>query len=962
MSVGRSPIKGKYSSQPDLAKLQQTDDLDMQVTLRKRKQPPGPDCTCTKQITMFREEMTSLFKAFTDNQREFSKTLHEDMIQIKTKIDTLQVTTEKLAADNNVLKQDVLQLKQHTSQTDEKVKGLQNDINVLKDETSKNIIKKCEISERTDRAKNIIIYGIAESEEANVEEKQEHDKNEVFNIVRSIMDTVPTPKKVVRLGKFNPMKIRPVKVYFDCAQISKQLMRNKNKIEKKDVKIYADLTPTQQNHLKLLRQDLLIRKENDSFNYPTKKLRSINTNNYQSPTQDDIQLTHELPDSYQHLSMNETSLNIFYTNIRSIVKPGKLDELECIIHSTPRKLHLILLTETWIKSDEEKKTIQITNYYHYSNIRTDGRGGGVSIFVHNDLKHHLLEESYTNGNNYLWIHIDKLDLDIGVIYKPGDTNHSSFLDDFELNLQRKRRAVVFGDFNLNLLSPDRNTARYSDLLKEFGFSILNKIDVNYSTRKSLTTNSILDHVLTNLTGNKFNISLLDSSLSDHVQIFGCIEKFKVNKKQRVKYEAIDYEALFSLAEKYNFNSKNNNYNELDSSIKNCIVKSTTSKTKILNLPRSDWINKHIINNINYRNELWQSLKKNPNSTKFQENFAKQRNKTKQLIANSKNKYYAKKFFQCKNDPKKTWTLVNELSCNKIRHESNPPKLIKDSVAITDGDTICEIFNDFFVNIGLDLAREIPMQYHNNLTYTVSHLSSTTNQLSSLTLCTEEEISKIIDNLDSNSSAGLDGISTKCIKCIKHHIISQLTKCINECLNRGIFPDELKVARVSPIHKSGPKTDPGNYRPISVLPVISKVFERVLYNRLDNYLNKIGFYFQRQYGFRTKSNTLSATIDLVTKIRSSIDAKNLVLGVFIDLKKAFDTSSFVPRPLPARAQSDLPAAQCCKWISIDTSVARWWTHCAGAAGSASARAQRHYRRSARLDQSLDAIMRRVNHEG
>lgn len=284
MSDKRSPIKGSYGSQPDLSKFLQSDAEDMQVTLRKRKQPPGTDCTCTKEISSFRKEVTSLFATFTETQKEFLNTLREDMTQIKTKIDTLQTTTENLVADNSVIKEDIAQLKQHTSLTEEKVKSLQNDVNNLKSRTGSEYqnMRSCddealirEINERTNRANNIIIYGLTELAEGSAEEKQDHDKNEVLSVIRSIMDNVPAPKKIIRLGKLNPTKNRPLKIYFDCSQIPKQLMKNKGKITNKDIKIYADLTPTQQNNLKLLRQDLCNRQENGETDITIKYVNGV---------------------------------------------------------------------------------------------------------------------------------------------------------------------------------------------------------------------------------------------------------------------------------------------------------------------------------------------------------------------------------------------------------------------------------------------------------------------------------------------------------------------------------------------------------------------------------------------------------------------------------------------------------------------------------------------------------------
>lgn len=160
----------------------------------------------------------------------------------------------------------------------------------------------------------------------------------------------------------------------------------------------------------------------------------------------------------------------------------------------------------------------------------------------------------------------------------------------------------------------------------------------------------------------------------------------------------------------------------------------------------------------------------------------------------------------------------------------------------------------------------------------------------MTHFTEMEVIKIINAMDSNTSSGIDGITVKDIKCIKNLILKILTKCMNKCLKDGIFPDTLKIAIVTPIFKSCSKADPGNYRPISVLPVTSKILEKLIYIRLNSYLNKINFFFEQQYGFRSKCNTTSATVDLVTKIKTAIDNKQIALGIFIDLKKAFDTVS------------------------------------------------------------------------
>jgi hypothetical protein len=197
-----------------------------------------------------------------------------------------------------------------------------------------------------------------------------------------------------------------------------------------------------------------------------------------------------------------------------------------------------------------------------------------------------------------------------------------------------------------------------------------------------------------------------------------------------------------------------------------------------------------------------------------------------------------------------WELLNSLARNKVQEDLDVPKLVIDGQPIAEGNQVCEIFDTFFSTVGRNLADKIPIIYHSS-TYNIFMYDSDyahSTILPQFEPCNEEEVSKIIDSLDSNSSTGIDGISTKAVKCIKETIIKPLTDCVNKCLSEGYFPDSLKIGKVSPIHKAGTKTDPGNYRPISVLPVMSKVFERIIYSRLLITLPKNTFFLNTNMVF------------------------------------------------------------------------------------------------------------------
>ena len=258
---------------------------------------------------------------------------------------------------------------------------------------------------------------------------------------------------------------------------------------------------------------------------------------------------------------------------------------------------------------------------------------------------------------------------------------------------------------------------------------------------------------------------------------------------------------------------------------------------------------------------------------------------KKTIREAKIQYYDKLFSQYKNDIKKTWQTLSNIICKSNTKRKTLDKIIVDSKVIKDEKEICNKFNDFFANIGPKLATQIkPVS---NKTYD-TFLKRRVLMSFSFTLVNENDVEKHLASLRIKNSPGVDGISVKLLKKLSPALINPLTLLINQSLVTGIFPNKLKIAKVLPLFKKYDYAIMDNYRPISLLTSISKLFEKVVFTQLYDYFRNNDLFYDSQYGFLKNHSTEYAAMELTDKILKDIDDKNISLAVFMDLSKAFDT--------------------------------------------------------------------------
>ena len=246
-----------------------------------------------------------------------------------------------------------------------------------------------------------------------------------------------------------------------------------------------------------------------------------------------------------------------------------------------------------------------------------------------------------------------------------------------------------------------------------------------------------------------------------------------------------------------------------------------------------WITMAIINSINTKDKLYKKLlRTDANNLLYNRlkcDFKIYQKTLKNTITQAKKIYFHRIFNMHKNNVKKTWSIITETLHHKQKSEISKEFLINNSV-ITDPTIIANQFNNYFINIGKSLSNQI----HSNKSFN-SYLNTPSENIFKFTSVDENTIINIISKITNNESTGHDNISNKLLKHAKSIIAKPLALIINQTLTTGIFPSQLKLSKVKPLFKKLDTKQLSNYRPISLLPSISKIFERVIYNQVHEYL-------------------------------------------------------------------------------------------------------------------------------
>ena len=464
----------------------------------------------------------------------------------------------------------------------------------------------------------------------------------------------------------------------------------------------------------------------------------------------------------------------------------------------------------------------------------------------------------------------------------------------KISHNEKKILFICGDFNINYLNYETDTTANEFYNCCFSHGILPII--NQPTRVTPRSATLIDNIFSNCFHEKNLINgIIKSDISDHFPVFVSFddsaksEEHITIRKRMYSKTAIERFKLDLQNIDWDFLNLIDDANILYDSFLKVFCKTydmyfpiKESITKLKDL-KSPWISKGLKKSSKIKQKLYIKYLKNKTLNSELE-YKTYKNLFEKLKRKAKTNYYQQKLQQNINDPKKTWEIMKEITGKAKTASNSLPKMIKtESDYVFQEKTIAQEFNNFFINIGPNLADKITNSNSKFEDYLKKSDQTINNDIITL-----KEFEDAFKSLKKNKAAGIDDITSNIIIETFEEIKMPLFYIFRFSFERGVFPDSMKIAKVIPIYKSGDKSQVSNYRPISILPAFSKVFERILYNRVYNHLFSNNLLYNKQFGFQKNISTEYAIAQLVKDITKSFNKGKYTLGIFIDLSKAFDT--------------------------------------------------------------------------
>jgi endonuclease/exonuclease/phosphatase (EEP) superfamily protein YafD len=643
----------------------------------------------------------------------------------------------------------------------------------------------------------------------------------------------------------------------------------------------------------------IVNKKKKRFPWICNTCRIDESNTYEEP---DVKVLtpKEMPETLETVrEKTQKDMLIIHMNSRSIL--NKTDELQHICKTL--QPDIVCITETWLDDSVPTQTCTPNGYNIIRKDRSEdfkqkygrNKGGGVAVYYKEHLNVERKEYLTDKCEEILWVQIKlKTSYMLGVIYQAEYThltNEYNGESKIEENIRRATeitdRVIITGDYNIDTSSQNKESQHLKNIYKCYGLTqhITKPTRVDSKSRKPAT----IDHIWSNKEINLVKKTGTFMGLSDHFGIYMTLNvQQQQPKKDVVKYRCFKTYNSADFNEDLNIKLGNSNVHRLIQA--NDVNQATEELIKIIqdtanvHAPVKEiqigkrknaakWSTDELAEKIEEKNELLTDyfgsglsfLKVRANKLKNEINHLKRK---------LKKSYFTEKINEVNGDSKKLWKILKEITGTRKNKNTIEPEMLTQEKA--------NKYNTFFATVGAEIQKHLKVQPH----------STDYSGLKGFEFKDECEgnITKLIDKIKPDVAVGDDTINARLIKDAKATIVPILTQIINIGYKRAIFPDIMKNTIIKAIHKKNCTDDIANYRPLSILPTLSKIFERAAANQIIAYLENNNKINRNQHAYRSKHSTITCLVEVLDHIYKLFDQKRCSAIVSLDLSKAFDSIS------------------------------------------------------------------------
>lgn len=576
-------------------------------------------------------------------------------------------------------------------------------------------------------------------------------------------------------------------------------------------------------------------------------------------------------------------LVVGHLNARSLNK--NITELKAIMDKTD--FDAVSISESWLRSRTPKDRFMIDGYKIFRNDRKNKRGGGVCLYVREEYECKRIKIPNTpESPEVLWVEVtvNHKKIAIGTLYKAPNIPCKTFYDAYDSLVyifSKYEDPILTGDFNVNMLNTE------SSDLKKLNDSIIEPFDlkqiINKPTRITDKSATLIDLMFVKDVDKVKTFGQCDASgVSDHFFIYMAYNikkpKFKPITVTRRDFRKFDLPGFQRAAEVANWENVfavhdvDDKVTILENTINDLLDKFAPYKTFTLKKPNSTpWLTDEIRQVMDKRDMFKHNFNLTGNKN-FKKNYKELRNKVTSMMRQSQKNMFNDTINSKVKDPKDFYKTAKKL--NIISDKTNKAKVnfpaetlnqtfLQNNNAPIDSNFIKEKLNNLYKNF--------PPSIHKFAFQAVS----------------EQDLIKVTKNLKS-MSVGVDKINSFVIKALLPRISTVLVHIVNISFELGIFPENWKKAVITPIPKVSIPLSPNDFRPISLLPTLSKIIEKLANIQIVAYLVKHNFLDPYQSAYIKKHSTQTALLKLTEDIYDTIDDSELTLLVLLDFSKAFDT--------------------------------------------------------------------------